>query len=190
MSQVKEYYNTIDQLADMSNELIDQREKELLTNPLYVPKVEDTPLKVKLLHPLAKAPVRKSENAIGYDLHSAVDIVIPPIHKYRETQPFDLIHAVPTGIAIELPKNVYGRIAPRSGLSMHGIDTRAGVIDPDFRGEIKVLLINTGQQPVAIKKGASIAQLILERAETPNVVIVDQLSETVRNTNGFGSTGQ
>lgn len=83
-----------------------------------------------------------------------------------------------------------GRIAPRSGLaSKHFIDTGAGVIDADYRGQVKVLLFNHNESDFEIKEGDRIAQLILERIYTPEVVEVQELEESVRGAGGFGSTG-
>lgn len=83
-----------------------------------------------------------------------------------------------------------GRIAPRSGLaSKHFIDTGAGVIDADYRGEVKVLLFNHAETDFEIKEGDRIAQLVLERIYTPEVVEVQELEESVRGAGGFGSTG-
>lgn len=83
-----------------------------------------------------------------------------------------------------------GRVAPRSGLaSKNFIDTGAGVIDADYRGEVKVLLFNHAETDHEIKQGDRIAQLILERIYTPEVVEVQELEESVRGAGGFGSTG-
>lgn len=83
-----------------------------------------------------------------------------------------------------------GRIAPRSGLaSKHFIDTGAGVIDADYRGQVKVLLFNHNEADFEIKEGDRIAQLVLERIATPDVVEVEELAESVRGAGGFGSTG-
>ena len=84
----------------------------------------------------------------------------------------------------------YGRIAPRSGLSVkYGIHVGAGVIDPDYTGELKVNLFNLGVVPYEIKKGDRIAQLILEKCMTPFVEEVSELTRTMRANRGFGSTG-
>ena len=81
-------------------------------------------------------------------------------------------------------------MAPRSGLaSKNFIDTGAGVIDADYRGEVKVLLFNHGEVDFEVKKGDRIAQLVLERIYTPEVVEVENLEESVRGAGGFGSTG-
>lgn len=81
-------------------------------------------------------------------------------------------------------------MAPRSGLaSKNFIDTGAGVIDADYRGEVKVLLFNHSEVDFEVKKGDRIAQLVLERIYTPEIVEVDNLEESVRGAGGFGSTG-
>jgi len=98
---------------------------------------------------------------------------------------------IPIGIAIKMPDGVYGRVAPRSGLAVKkGIHVGAGVIDPDYRGEIHVLLFNNGKEPFEISIGDRIAQLILEKFEFHEILLVDSLSnETDRGSGGFGSTG-
>lgn len=83
-----------------------------------------------------------------------------------------------------------GRVAPRSGLAVkHFIDTGAGVIDSDYRGQVKVLLFNHSEVDFGIKEGDRIAQLVIERICTPEVVVVEELEESVRGVGGFGSTG-
>ncbi len=83
-----------------------------------------------------------------------------------------------------------GRIAPRSGLAAKNfIDTGAGVIDADYRGPVKVLLFNHGESDFEVKEGDRIAQLVIERIYTPEVVEVEELEESVRGAGGFGSTG-
>lgn len=137
-------------------------------------------LLVKKLDADAKIPSRATEGSAGYDISSAEDVTIAA--KSRA--------GVSTGISIRVPKNTYGRIAPRSGLAVkHGIDVLAGVVDFDYTGEVKVILYNTSDEDYFVKKGDRIAQLILERMETPEVEVVLELSETSR-TGGFGSTGK
>ena len=83
-----------------------------------------------------------------------------------------------------------GRIAPRSGLAVkHSIDTGAGVIDSDYRGQVKVLLFNHSEVDFEIKEGDRVAQLVLERIYTPEVLVVEELKESIRGAGGFGSTG-
>lgn len=140
------------------------------------------PLGVKKLSFNARLPTRGSEYAAGYDLYSIEDAVVP-CQCGRAL--------VGTGIALSLPEDVYGRVAPRSGLAVkHGIDVGAGVIDPDYTGEIKVVLFNHGDKDFEVKEGDRIAQLILERCETPIIKEIGLLEETLRNSHGFGSTGK
>ena len=137
-------------------------------------------LLVKKLVAHAIAPMRATEGSAGYDLSSAVDAVIPPNGRL----------AVSTGIAIGLPEGTYGRVAPRSGLAYKfGIDVFAGVIDQDYRGEVKCILYNSGDQPFVIKTGDRICQLILEVIKIPDVAVVLEIDDTERGAGGFGSTG-
>lgn len=137
-------------------------------------------LQIKKLYPDAIIPTRTSPGSVGYDLYSMEEIVVPPLERAF----------VSTGVCASLPTGVYGRIAPRSGLTLkHGIQTGAGVIDPDFTGELKVILFNHGSEPFVIKKGNRIAQMILERCETPLIEEVEELKQTQRGERGFGSSG-
>ncbi|KAL4979466.1 DUTPase Dut [Aspergillus desertorum] len=137
-------------------------------------------LLVKKLTPTARAPTRGSAFAAGYDLYAAKEIVIPAKGK----------GLVDTGLAVAVPEGTYGRVAPRSGLaSKHFIDVGAGVIDADYRGEVKVLLFNFSDVDFTIKEGDRVAQLVLERIYTPEVAVVEELAESVRGAGGFGSTG-
>ncbi|OKL59635.1 hypothetical protein UA08_05070 [Talaromyces atroroseus] len=138
-------------------------------------------LLVKKLVESAKAPTRGSAFAAGYDLYSAKETVIPAKGK----------GLVDTGLAIAVPEGTYGRVAPRSGLaSKNFIDTGAGVIDADYRGEVKVLLFNFSDVDFTVKAGDRVAQLVLERIYTPEVLVVEQLEESIRGAGGFGSTGK
>ena len=97
---------------------------------------------------------------------------------------------ISTALAIATPVGTYGRVAPRSGLaSKKFLDTLAGVIDADYRGEVKVLMANFSDTDYEVQKGERVAQLILERIVTPDVVEVQSLEESVRGAGGFGSTG-
>jgi|TARA_B110000285_G_scaffold108210_2_gene122915 dUTP pyrophosphatase len=138
-------------------------------------------LLIKKLSPDAIIPTRASPGSVGYDLYSTEDTVVP-------CQCGRVI--VGTGIAVGLPEGVYARIAPRSGLAAkHCIDIGAGVIDPDYTGEIKVIMFNHGDVEYMIKQGDKIAQMILERCETPPIEEVIEIEDTVRGTQGFGSSG-
>ena len=130
----------------------------------------------------AHVPKRAEEGAAGYDLFSAEDATI----NSRERK------LISTDIAIQLPHETYGRVAPRSGMSVKGFDVGAGVIDESYRGIIKVLLINNSNENKEIKKGDRIAQLIIEKCYYPEPIIVeniDELSSSSRGEGGFGSTG-
>ncbi len=95
-----------------------------------------------------------------------------------------------TGLAVAIPPGFYGRIAPRSGLAAkNGLDVLAGVIDSDYRGEICVLLYNTGDNQIDLPAGSKISQLIVEQIITPDAVWASDLDETARGAGGFGSTG-
>jgi len=98
--------------------------------------------------------------------------------------------AISTGIAIATPPGTYARIAPRSGLAAkYSIDIGAGVIDQDYRGEIKVILINHSKYPYQVRPGDRIAQLILEKILLANAERTEVLDKTTRGDKGFGSTG-
>jgi dUTP pyrophosphatase len=135
---------------------------------------------VKKLSKNATLPKRCSEFAAGYDLYSSCELVIKP-SEYKLVQ---------TDISIAIPEGTYGRIAPRSGLAVkNGIDVLAGVVDYDYRGPVGVILINHSKYDFTIKVGDRIAQLVLEKIETPEVKETDDLPSTVRSSSGFGSTG-
>lgn len=138
-------------------------------------------MNVQLLCENAVAPVRSSEGAAGYDLAAVEGGHIDPMGRLL----------VRTGISIEIPPGTYARVASRSGLATrHGIHVGAGVIDRDYRGEVRVLLFNLGDERFTFEPGDRIAQLILEKIHTPIVIVRDQLTGTERGTSGFGSTGR
>ncbi len=143
--------------------------------------IEYCPIKVKKLHEQAKLPVRGSARAIGADLCCVEAFTLEPLER----------KLIPTGIAIEIHEGYYGRVAPRSGLAVkQGIDTLAGVIDSDYRGEVRVLLINFNNEPVGFQAGERIAQLIIEKAEAVDYEWAEELNDTARGAGGFGSTGR
>jgi dUTP pyrophosphatase len=137
-------------------------------------------LKIKKLTVTSIIPERKSEGAAGYDLYSDEKVILEPSNA-------DIIG---TGISIQLPEGTYGRIAPRSSLSLKLISVEAGVVDRDYRGEIKVMLFNQSSEDFVIKPGDRIAQLIIEKIETPLIEVVEELDDTIRGAGGFGSTGK
>ena len=130
-------------------------------------------------HAHAITPTRGSTHSAGYDLYATETAVVPP-------QGLTLID---TGISAKFPPSTYGRIASRSGLALkHNIETKGGVIDPDYTGTIKVILYNFGDSPFEIKHGDRIAQLIVESYTHANIQEINELPQTKRAENGFGST--
>jgi len=145
------------------------------------------PLRVRFLrlegNPDLPLPDRATPHSAGFDVRSAeADLELHPGE----------IRAVSTGLVMELPEGVECQVRPRSGLAArYGITlpNSPGTIDPDYRGELKVLLQNGGPGPVCIKRGERIAQLVFARFEAPEVVEADDLSDSERGAGGFGSTG-
>ena len=137
-------------------------------------------LYVKKLQNNAAIPKRAIEEAAGYDVASSEEVTVPAKGKV----------VVKTGISVAVPEGCYGRIAPRSGLAVKKfIDVGAGVIDADYRGEVGVVLFNHSEEDFKVKPGDRIAQLILEKIDTPQVKEVEELPDTTRGAKGFGSTG-
>jgi dUTP diphosphatase len=142
-------------------------------------------LQVRLLHPAAQPPVRTRPGDAAFDLRCTEGFSLWP----RE-------HAtVPTGVAIALPAGVAGLVTPRSGLaSRHGISlvNSPGLIDPNYRGEIRIVLVNLGEARFEARAGDRIAQLLLVPFVTPDVTVVDELppSPDGRGEHGFGSSGR
>ncbi|MCH2460409.1 MAG: dUTP diphosphatase [Gemmatimonadetes bacterium] len=128
-------------------------------------------------------PARATPQAAGYDVRSAEGSVT--------LEPGE-IRLVGTGLVMELPEGVECQVRPRSGLALrHGITlpNSPGTIDPDYRGELKIIMQNLGGESVTLERGSRIAQLIFARFEEPEVVLSEQVSETDRGDGGFGSTG-
>lgn len=147
-------------------------------------------LRVKLLTPGARVPTRGSQHSIGLDLYADKPVNVDPgLHKLS-LGPHGR-YPVATGIAINVPQGYYGRVAPRSGLAAkQGVAILAGVIGQDFTGEIKVILHNTTDEIIIVDLQFPIAQLILERADIANVMIVEDLAITSRGAKGFGSSDE
>ena len=136
-------------------------------------------LRFKKLDERAVLPHRGSVLAAGLDVCSIEDIELEPKQRTMAK----------TGLSVAIPIGFYGRIAPRSGLaSKHGLDVLAGVIDSDYRGEIRCLLYNTGDETIKLSAGSKICQLILEQIITPEAAWATDLDETARGAGGFGST--
>jgi dUTP pyrophosphatase len=126
-------------------------------------------------------PEYGSPASAGADLRAAEDLDLPPGGRA----------AVATGIQVALPEGHVGLVWPRSGLALrHGIDTLAGVIDSDYRGEVKVVLVNHGQDHFRIAKGDRIAQLLVQPVARVVFRRAEDLSQTDRGAGGFGSTGR
>lgn len=141
-------------------------------------------VKIKKLKYGVDVPQYQSEGAAGLDLCAAT-------HENIILNPGD-IKLIPTGVAIELPQGYEAQIRPRSGFALkHGVTVlnAPGTIDPDYRGEVMVLLTNLGKEPVVIGSGMRIAQMVITRFERVEWEVVDELSETKRGDGGFGSTG-
>ena len=142
-----------------------------------------TTLLIKKLRPDAKLPVRATPGSAGYDLVALEDT-------YWDGH----VVAVRTGISLVIPEGYYGRIAERSSLALNsGIQVGGGVIDSDYRGEIKVILFRLGDTPKRIEKWTRIAQLIIEPYVCPVLCEVSEFPEetaTARGEGGFGSTGK
>lgn len=127
-------------------------------------------------------PRRQTEGAAGLDLVAAVDVVLSPGDRAL----------VPTGVALALPPGFEGQVRPRSGLALkHGLTclNSPGTIDSDYRGEVKVLLVNLGRESVTVARGWRIAQLVIAPVVSAVLEPVARLDDTARGAGGFGSTG-
>ncbi len=134
----------------------------------------------KQLDDRAVLPSRGSLHSAGLDLYSLEDLTIAPKQRVLAR----------TGLAVWIPENHYGRIAPRSGLALRtGLDVLSGVIDADYRGEIGCLVYNTGDETIKLPAQSKICQLIIEKIITPEPVWANEIDETDRGSGGFGSTG-
>ncbi|MDK4243116.1 dUTP diphosphatase [Corynebacterium pseudodiphtheriticum] len=142
-----------------------------------------SPIKIQLLDPEIALPTRAHAGDAGADLCATEDITLEPGQRA----------VVGTGIAIALPEGTVGLVHPRSGLAARqglSIVNSPGTIDAQYRGEIKVCLINLDRvSPIEITRGMRIAQLVIQRVELVDFVEVAQLDETVRGSSGYGSTG-
>jgi dUTP pyrophosphatase len=142
-------------------------------------------VQIKKLRPDAIVPRYMSELAAGLDLAAAIDGPIT-------IEPGDRV-AIATGLAMALPAGFEAQVRPRSGLAMkHGITivNAPGTIDADYRGEVKVLVINHGREPVRIAPGDRIAQMVIAPVVQAQLEEVEELGETARGAGGFGSTGR
>jgi len=127
-------------------------------------------------------PAYATDGAAGMDVLAAEDVTLAPGSR----------HAVPTGFALGIPAGYEIQVRPRSGLALkHGISlpNTPGTIDEDYRGELKIIMINLGSEPFEIRRGDRIAQLVLAPVVRAHWVETDQLDATARGAGGFGSTG-
>ncbi len=139
-------------------------------------------LSVKRLRPEAELPRYMSDGAAGMDLAAAETVTLAPGRRAL----------VATGLAVAVPPGYEGQVRPRSGLAVkHGVTclNSPGTIDSDFRGELKIVLVNLGDEPFVVTPGMRIAQLVVAPVVRAVVVEVDELPATDRGAGGFGSTG-
>ena len=143
----------------------------------------DIQMKVKRLDKGLPVPCYANPGDAGLDLYSAVDVRIEPLHRVM----------IPTGLVIALPQGYAGFVQPRSGLALKkglSIVNTPGLVDSGYRGELKVIAINTDTaEPIDIARGERVAQLVVQRVLAVDLVEVDELDETERGEGGFGSTG-
>lgn len=143
-------------------------------------------VKIKLLHPGARVPEYKTAGAAGADMYFA-----PADGQPRTLQPGER-GVLSAGFAMEIPAGYEVQVRPRSGLAVsRGITVvnAPGTVDSDYRGEMGVLLINHGSEPVEFKPGDRIAQMVLSEVPIADFVVTDALGETARGEGGYGSTG-
>ena len=143
-------------------------------------------LKIKKVKGFEDLPTPKfmTEGSVGMDIYAAVDkdTIICPSERAL----------ISSGISLEIPEGYEAQVRPRSGLAIkYGISlvNTPGTIDWDYRGEIKVILINLGQDNFLIKRGDRIAQIVFNKVEIPTIELVCELENTNRGSSGFGSTG-
>ena len=127
-------------------------------------------------------PARATPQAAGYDIRSAIEVVLNPGE----------IRLISTGLIMELPEGMECQVRPRSGLALkYGVTlpNSPGTIDPDYRGEVKIIVQNLGSEQVTLIRGERVAQLVFSLFQSPEVSEVKELSSTDRGEDGFGSTG-
>ena len=142
-------------------------------------------IRVKKLSPKAILPTYGSVEAAGADLYACLEESVT-------IQPGETVF-IPTGIALEVPKGCAGLVYARSSRGVkRGLApaNKVGVIDSDYRGEIKVVLLNHGKAPQTVEHGERVAQFLITPVLTPQYEVVEELTDTDRGTGGFGSTGK
>ena len=151
---------------------------------MHSPETAAVPVRVKRLPGAGDLPLPAyaTAGAAGMDVVSAEDVTLAPGAR----------HAVATGLAMAIPQGYEIQVRPRSGLALkHGVTVpnTPGTIDSDYRGELKVIMINLGAEPFAIRRGDRVAQLVLAPVTQASWLEVGELDETARGEGGFGSTG-
>lgn len=142
-------------------------------------------VKIRRVRPDGAIPRYHSEHCAGMDLAAALDV--PVMLQSLERA------AIPTGLAIEIPVGFEGQVRPRSGRALSeglALVNSPGTIDADYRGEIRVLVVNLGAEPIVIRPGDRIAQLIIAPVSRAELIEVEVLAETPRGSGGFGHTGR
>ena len=135
---------------------------------------------IKKLNPEAKIPAYTLAGDAGMDLYSITDAALAPGEKI----------SCPTGVAIKIPEGYVGLIWDKSGLAhKSGITSIGGVYDSNYTGEYIIGLVNLGKEGYVIKRGQKIAQILIQKIESPEIESVDEMPQTVRGENRFGSTG-
>ncbi len=137
-------------------------------------------IRVQKRDPGAIIPERAHPTDAGADLFSIETVVLVPGER----------RAIKTGIALAIPDGYVGLVWDKSGRAVkEGLTTLAGVIDSAYRGELQVVLLNVSDDSVTVQAGEKIAQLLIQKIETPTITVVESLEETHRGEGGFGSTG-
>ena len=145
---------------------------------------DSVPIRITLLPHAAGPPAYESEHAAGMDLRAAIegDLELRP----------GTVAPVPTGITIEIPPGYEGQVRGRSGLALRhavGVPNAPGTIDSDYRGEVKIVLANFGEEDFVVRRGDRIAQLVVAPVARATIRVVTSLEPTGRGSGGYGSTG-
>lgn len=138
-------------------------------------------IKVKRLNPEAKLPSYSHPGDAGMDIYALEETTLMPGNRAQ----------IRTGISMELPIGFVALVWDKSGLShKHGLKTLGGVIDAGYRGEYMIGMINLGSEPYTFEKGEKVAQILIQKIEHPSLLEVDELNDSSRGDQGFGSTGK
>lgn len=181
---VEEKLGERSQLEDQVRGLAKQFEK-VVSEALWSRGIERATIKFKKLdHFKGELPAYETAYAAGLDVRASLEDTIELAPGSREL--------IPTGLAVEIPRGFEIQVRPRSGLAIKkglGLVNSPGTIDADYRGEIKVIVINLGQEPITIKDQDRIAQFVVAPVAHAEIVEVEELEDSARGEGGFGSTG-